>query len=115
VLPARAYHSQDKAKVELSMQLVELWILARLRKLSSASVSEVNDAMAPLLVYLNKRVFQILPGCRASVFAQNDAPALMALPAQLWEWAVFKTVRVHVYSHDEFEATKRTRSGRLSG
>lgn len=31
MLPARAYHPQDKAKVELSVQLVERWILARLR------------------------------------------------------------------------------------
>ncbi len=32
VLPARAYHPQDKPKVELSVLLVERWILARLRK-----------------------------------------------------------------------------------
>ena len=31
VLPARAYHQQDKPKVELSVLLVERWILARLR------------------------------------------------------------------------------------
>jgi transposase len=115
VLPARAYHPQDKAKVELSVQLVERWILARLRKLSFASVSEVNDAMAPLLVYLNERAFQKLPGCRASVFAQIDAPALMALPAQPWEWAVFKTVRVHVDSHVEFEGHRYSVPNALVG
>lgn len=103
VLPARAYHPQDKAKVELGVQLVERWILARLRKSEFASVHEVNDAMAPLLQYLNQRAFQKLPGCRASVFAEIDAPALMALPLQAWEWAVFKTVRVHIDSHIEFE------------
>jgi transposase len=104
VLPARAYHPQDKAKVELSVQLVERWILARLRKLQFASVDEVNEAMAPLLEHLNGRPFQKLPGCRASVFKEIDAPALMALPPQAWEWAVFKTVRVHIDSHIEFEA-----------
>ena len=31
VLPARAYHPQDKAKVELSVLLVQRWILACLR------------------------------------------------------------------------------------
>lgn len=103
VLPARAYHPQDKAKVELSVQLVERWILARLRKSEFATVHEVNDAMAPLLDYLNTRAFQKLPGCRASVFAEIDAPALMALPLQAWEWAVFKTVRVHIDNHIEFE------------
>ncbi len=96
VLPARAYHPQDKPKVELSVLLVERWILARLRKHQFTSVQEVNDAIAPLLHWLNQRAFQKLPGSRASVFAQIDAPALMALPGQPWEWAVFKTVRVHI-------------------
>lgn len=104
VLPARAYHPQDKAKVELSVQLVERWILARLRKIQFATIDDVNDAMAPLLEYLNQRAFQKLPGCRASVFKEIDASALMALPLQAWEWAVFKTVRVHIDSHIEFEA-----------
>ena len=103
MLPARAYHPQDKAKVELSVQLVERWILARLRKQRFASVQEVNEAIAPLLVYLNERAFQKLPGCRASVFAQIDAPAMMALPTQPWEWAFFKTVRVHTDCNVEFE------------
>ena len=49
VLPARAYHPQDKPKVELSVLLVERWILARLRKHHFTSVQEVNDAIAPLL------------------------------------------------------------------
>ena len=103
VLPARAYHPQDKPKVELSVQLVERWILARLRTVQFTSVEEVNDAIAPLLHWLNQRAFQKLPGSRASVFAQIDAPALMALPVQPWEWALFKTVRVHIDSHIEFE------------
>jgi transposase len=115
MLPARAYHPQDKAKVELSVQLVERWILARLRKQRFASVSEVNEAIAPLLKYLNERAFQKMPGCRSSVFAQIDAPALMALPTQPWEWAVFKTVRVHVDSHVEFEGHRYSAPNALVG
>jgi transposase len=115
MLPARAHHPQDKAKVELSVQLVERWILARLRKQRFASVSEVNEAIAPLLTYLNERAFQKLPGCRASAFAQIDAPALMALPAQPWAWAVFKTVRVHVDSHVEFEGHRYSAPNALVG
>jgi transposase len=115
VLPARAYHPQDKAKVESSVQLVERWILARLRKQRFASVAEVNDAIAPLLEYVNQRPFQKLPGCRASVFAQIDAPALMALPQQPWEWASFKTVRVHIDSHVEFEGHRYSVPNSLVG
>jgi transposase len=115
VLPARAYHPQDKPKVELSVQLVERWILARLRKRTFTSVQEVNDAMAPLLEWLNQRAFQKLPGSRASVFAQIDAPALMPLPVQPWEWAVFKTVRVHIDSHVEFEGHRYSVPNALVG
>lgn len=115
VLPARAYHPQDKPKVELSVLLVERWILARLRKLQFASVQEVNDAIAPLLQWLNQRAFQKLPGSRSSVFAQIDAPALMALPLQPWEWAVFKTVRVHIDSHVEFEGHRYSVPNALVG
>ena len=115
VLPARAYHPQDKAKVESSVQLVERWILARLRKLQFASVQAVNDAIEPLLGYVNQRAFQKLPGCRASVFAQIDAPALMALPAQPWEWASFKTVRVHIDSHVELDGHRYSVPHALTG
>lgn len=115
VLPARAYHPQDKPKVELSVLLVERWILARLRKQRFSCVEQVNDAIAPWLHWLNQRAFQKLPGSRASVFAQIDAPALMALPAQPWEWAVFKTVRVHIDSHIEFEGHRYSVPNALVG
>jgi transposase len=115
VLPARAYHPQDKPKVELSVLLVERWILARLRKLQFTSVEEVNDAISPLLQWLNLRAFQKLPGSRSSVFAQIDAPTLMALPVQPWEWAVFKTVRVHIDSHVEFEGHRYSVPNALVG
>ena len=115
ILPARAYHPQDKPKVELSVLLVERWILARLRKTQFTCVEEVNDAIAPLLAWLNQRAFQKLPGSRASVFAQIDAPALMALPVQPWEWAVFKTARVHIDSHVEFEGHRYSVPNALVG
>ena len=115
VLPARAYHPQDKPKVELSVLLVERWILARLRKQVFTSVEEVNDAMTPLLQWLNRREVQKLPGSRASVFEQIDEPALMALPLQPWEWAVFKTVRAHIDSHVEFEGHRYSVPNALMG
>jgi transposase len=65
VLPARPYHPQDKAKVESAVQLVERWILMRLRRHSFASVDDVNEAIWPLLEQLNAKAFQKLPGSRA--------------------------------------------------
>ncbi|MDH6186898.1 IS21 family transposase [Polaromonas sp. CG_23.6] len=103
ILPARAYHPQDKAKAESTVQIVERWIMARLRHQAFHTVHEVNAAMAPLLEHLNNKPFQKLPGSRASVFAAIDAPALMALPLEAFELAIFKTVKVHIDYHVEFE------------
>ncbi len=103
VLPARPRHPQDKARAESAVQVVERWIMARLRHQRFASVHEVNRAIAPLLTRLNEKPFQKLPGSRASTFAEIDAPALLALPLQRYEMAHFKTVRVHIDYHVEVE------------
>ena len=103
VLPARPYHPQDKGKVESAVQVVERWILMRLRHQKFGTVDDINEAIGPLLVQLNAKPFQKLPGCRASAFAELDAPVLQPLPLQTWELAVYKTVRVHVDQHVEFE------------
>jgi len=103
ILPARPYHPQDKAKAESAVQIVERWIMARLRHQRFDSVHEVNAAMAPLLTRLNDKPFQKLPGSRASTFAGIDAPALSALPLQAYEMAHFKTVKVHIDYHVEVE------------
>ena len=84
----------EKAKVESAVQVVERWILMRLRHQRFHSVEEVNAAIVPMLEQLNAKPFQKLPGSRASAFAELDAPALMALPLQPWEFATYKTVRV---------------------
>ena len=103
ILPARPYHPQDKAKVESAVQIVERWIMARLRHQQFASVHDVNEAIAPLLTRLNERPFQKLPGSRASTFAALDQPALLPLPAQRYEMAHFKTVKAHIDYHVEVE------------
>jgi transposase len=61
----------------------------------------VDAAIAQLLPSVNQRPFQKLPGSRASVFAEIDAPALIPLPAQRYELARFKTVKVHLDYHVE--------------
>jgi hypothetical protein len=93
----------DKARAESAVQVVERWIMARLRHQRFSSVHEVNEAIIPLLTQLNDRPFQKLPGSRASAFAQLDAPALMPLPAQPYEIASFKKVKVHIDYHIELE------------
>ncbi len=103
VLPARPRRPQDKAKAESAVQVVERWILMRLRHHKFETIDDVNEAIAPLLERLNAKAFQKLPGSRASVFAEIDAPALRPLPMQAWEMATYKTVKVHIDSHVEFD------------
>lgn len=103
ILPARPRHPQDKAKAESAVQVVERWILARLRHQRFGSVHEVNEAIAPLLARLNDKSFQKLPGSRASAFSELDAPALLPLPLQRYEMATFKTIKVHIDYHVEVE------------
>ena len=55
VLPARVRKPRDKGKVERSVQLVERWILARLRNRRFFSLSSLNKAIAELLLDLNDR------------------------------------------------------------
>ncbi len=85
------------------MQIVERWIMARLRHQPFASVHEVNNAIMPLLKQLNERPFQKLPGSRVSTFEALDAPALLPLPLQRYEMAHFKTVKAHIDYHVEVE------------
>ena len=102
VIPARAARPRDKAKAEAGVQLVQRWILARLRNRQFFSLAELNAAIAELLAQLNARPFKKLPGSRASAFEQIDRPALKALPAQPYEFAEWKKVRVHIDYHIEF-------------
>ena len=49
ILPARPRHPQDNAKAEWAVQIVERWIMARLRHQQFSSVAQVNDAITSLL------------------------------------------------------------------
>ena len=103
ILPARPRRPQDKAKVEVGVQIVERWILARLRHRRFFSLAEVNAGIAGLLEELNERPFKKLPGCRRSAFAVLDAPYLRPLPATPYVLADWKRVRVNIDYHVEFE------------
>ena len=103
VLPARPGKPQDKAKVEVGVQVVERWILAALRNRRFFSLGELNGAITALLVGLNQRPFKKLPGCRRSAFEALDAPALKPLPVQPLVLAQFKPARVNIDYHVAFE------------
>ena len=115
VLPARPYSPKDKASAESAVQVVERWLMARLRHTVLADVHAADAALAALLPSLNERRFQKLDGSRASLFTSLDAPTLSALPAQRWQWATFKTVAVHIDYHVEVEGHRYSVSHSLVG
>jgi transposase len=55
VIPARPYKPRDKAKVEVGVQVVQRWILARLRNRRFFSLAELNQAIRELVIQLNDR------------------------------------------------------------
>jgi transposase len=103
ILPTRVAKPRDKAKVEVSVQVVERWILARLRNQRFFSLDELNRAIAELLPLLNERPFKKLPGCRRELYEQLDRPALKPLPAQRYVFGTWKKVRVNIDYHIELE------------
>jgi transposase len=103
VLPARPAHPRDKPKVEGAVLLVQRWILARLRNRRFFSLAELNAAIGLLLADLNLRPFKKLPGCRRSAFELLDAPALRPLPVARFVISRWKTAKVNIDYHVEFE------------
>jgi transposase len=102
-LPARPYKPRDKAKVEVAVQVVERWILARLRKQTFFSLFDLNLAIRHLLTALNQRPFKKLPGSRRSQFEALDQPALRPLPDQAYEYAEWRKARVSLDYHVEVD------------
>ena len=101
VLPARPYKPKDKAKVEVSVQVVQRWILARLRNRVFHSLGELNLAISELLASVNGRVTRHLKRSRQQLFTELDKPALKALPATRYELGYWKTVRANIDYHVE--------------
>jgi transposase len=103
VIPARPRRPKDKAKVEVGVQVVQRWILARLRHRRFFELDELNQAIWELLDELNARPFQKLEGSRKSAFESLDQPVLRPLPGVRYELAERKTARVNIDYHVEYD------------
>ena len=103
ILPARPYRPKDKSKAEVGVQVVERWILARLRHHTFFSLGELNAALRELLSELNTRPFQKLPGSRQSAFEALDKPALKPLPERPYEYAEWKQAKPGIDYHVEVD------------
>jgi transposase len=103
IIPARPRKPRDKAKVEAAVLVATRWIIAALRNRTFFSLGEANAAIAERLAWLNGRPFKRLPGSRASLFAELDAPALRPLPARRFEYAVWTRAKVSIDYHVEID------------
>lgn len=99
IIPARVAKPKDKAKVEVGVQGIERFILAKLRNMTFFSVTQINTAIKPLLEEYNKKPFQKMPGNRGLAFEEIDKPSLKALPAHPYEYAQWKKVRAGIDYH----------------
>jgi transposase len=101
ILPARPYRPKDKAKVEVGVQVVGRWILARLRNRRFYSLAALNEAIHGLLDDLNDRVLRGWGRSRRQLFDELDRPALVPLPDEHYEYAEWKRCRVNLDYHVE--------------
>jgi transposase len=101
ILPARPAKARDKAKVEVAVQVVERWILARLRHETFFSLAALNARIAELLADLNARPMRLYRASRRELFERLDQPALRPLPTEPFVYGEWKTARVNVDYHIE--------------
>lgn len=101
ILPARPYRPRDKAKVEVGVQIVGRWVLARLRNRRFFSLAALNEAIYGLLVDLNNRMLRGWGRSRRELFDEIDRPALTPLPDEPYEYAEWKRCRVNLDYHIE--------------
>ncbi len=103
LVPARPLKPKDKAKAEVGVQIIERWILARLRHHTFFSLSELNHCIKALLEEVNNKPFKQLKGTRKQWFDSIDRPALLPLPKQIYQYTDIKTVKVNIDYHVQYD------------
>ena len=103
VLPTRPRTPRDKAKVEVGVQAVERWILAHLRNWRFFSLGQLNAAIRVLLDEFNDRPARHLGQSRRQMFEAIERAALAPLPKTPFEYAEWKTAKVHPDYHVDVE------------
>ena len=100
IVPARPYKPRDKAKVEVGVQVVGRWILARLRHRRFFSLADLNAAIRALLDELNDRPMRGWGRAGARVRTARPSGA-QPLPDEPYEYAEWKRCRVNLDYHIE--------------
>ena len=93
VLPARPRKPKDKAKVERAVQVVQRWVLARLRDRVFTSLPELNEAIAELVAVINAKPMRLLNKSREQLWKELDwcrfrrfQPSGKSVPRRRSDW-----------------------------
>jgi transposase len=104
ILPARPAKPRDKAKIEVAVEIVERWILARLRHERFFSLAALNARIGERLAELNARPMRLYRASRRELFERLDQPALRPLPAEPFVYGEWKVdARVSIDYHVELD------------
>ncbi len=106
VLPTRIIKPRDKAKVEVAVQIVERFVLAKLRNATFFSLAELNAAIRDCVAAINTKIMRRVGQSRTELLETLDRPALKELPNEPYEYAEWKRARVapdyHIEIADHF-------------
>ena len=103
IVPARPHKPRDKAKVEVAVQVVQRWILARMRKQTFFSLDELNARIRELLAELADRRMRRFGMSRRELFERTDRPALRPLPATAYVLGAWSGTTVGSNYHVEVD------------
>ncbi|MDA8394979.1 MAG: IS21 family transposase [Candidatus Dormibacteraeota bacterium] len=101
ILPTRIAKPRDKAAAEVGVQVVERWVLARLRHRRFFCLEELNLAMRELIEEVNGRAFRGQASSRRDLFLELEKGALRPLPANRYEFARWKRAKLGIDYHVE--------------
>jgi len=103
IIPARPRKPRDKAKVEVAVQIATRWIIAKLRNRTFFTLAELNAAIGECVAALNERTSRHLGSSRRELFEKIEQSTLKPLPAEPYEFAAWKEVRVGLDYHVDIE------------
>lgn len=103
ILPARPKSPRDKAKVEGGVLIAQRWVLAKMRNQIFFSLDALNERIAELVFELNDRPMRVYGASRRELFERLDKPVLGSLPETRFVTSEWKTARINIDYHVEFD------------
>lgn len=106
VMPARIRKPKDKPNAEGAVKLAGQWIIAALRNMKFFTLAELNHAIECKLCNYNEKPFQQKPGCRRSVFLEEEKAFLAPLPTTSYELSLWEKATVgfnyHIFAEGNY-------------